>query len=85
MTGAEIIAAINAELGNTDWQQAGGGVGSTIGPVEFIEFAPVSEPEAPAAGCRLYYDDSVTDQTKAFELRYADGKERRVYTYTAKV
>jgi hypothetical protein len=84
MTGAEIIAAINAELGNTDWQQVGGGVGSTIGPVEFIEFAPVSEPEAPAAGCRLYYDDSVTDQTKAFELRYADGKERRVYTYTAK-
>ncbi len=83
MTGADIVAAINAELGNTDWQRAGGGAGSTIGPVEYIEFVPVSEPEAPAAGCRLYYDDSVSQKVSALEIMYDNGASRKVVTTTA--
>lgn len=84
MTGAEIIAAINAELGNTDWQKAGGEDGRTLGPVEFIDLAPVSEPAPPAEGCRLYYDDSVSEKAKALEIRYPNGAFRRIYTARAK-
>ena len=84
MTGAAIVAPINAELGNTDWQKAGGGTANPTGPVEFSEFIPTSEPEPPAAGCRPYYDDSVTEKNYAFEIRYANGQFRRVYTASAK-
>jgi len=84
ITGAEIVAAINAELGNTDWQKAGGGTQNPTGPVEFIEFIPTAEPDPPAAGCKLYYDDSVTEKNYAFEIRYANGEYRRVYTASAK-